>query len=175
MDQDLLSALDISLAQQIQRDQRPIRDDRRFLIGHIARLDRDHPAFRHTHILGVGPHLVAEMSKHLVARTEQPHLVANGFDLACELVPEDSPFGLIETKRYSPQEPHRQRHIEVSGGDRAKFPDDEIPEAYGCCVYLDQDFVCLRGRLLHLSQLKNFGGSVLCVNDRLHEFPPRLI
>ena len=70
MDQDLLSALDISLAQQIQRDERPVRDDRRFFIGHIAWLDRDHPAFRHTHILGVGAHLVAEMSKHLVARTE---------------------------------------------------------------------------------------------------------
>src|SRR5215203_481129 len=45
----------------------------------------------------------------------------------------------------------------------------------GCRMNFDQYFVVLGRRFFYILELKNIGGSVFCVNDSFHEFPPSLV
>src|ERR1700733_1577690 len=153
VDQHFLPRLNLSVvAQGLQRRDGSYRHSRRLLKRHIARLQRQRPAFANVYILRECSICAAE---YFIAWLEQLDAFSYRFDRACKVDPQAD----IVRRTGADQSAH-----DVGLASHVM----PVQRVDGGCVHLDQYSIVSRGRLRNDFELDYIGRAITAVDDCLH-------
>src|SRR4030095_81128 len=109
-------------------------------------------ALANANVLGKAAHFPQDVSKHFIAWLEPRDILANRLNSACYIGAEDMMPWFAKTA--------------YAGIQRLAYQPLPVGSVQGYRRELDQYFVVLGGGFWHLFDVKVFGWSVLCVNNR---------